>query len=122
LYQHLIPLGAVAVDKLATLREAVASARPDPTSRPPVIVTEWGTLRKKGPTGARMPAGYGAMLMTMLYRGELAIGMVEHGVQLATMSNLNGGPRKPGKPSSPESVIGGAPNFFVTDQSLVMNL
>lgn len=122
LYHDLIKRGANAVDELSSRKDEIAANFPDPATRPFLAVTEYGTLVKNGPTGARMPQGYGAMLMMCLYNAELTIGQIENGTALATKSNLNEGPPAPGKPSSPASVIGGAPNFFVTGPSQMLNL
>ena len=122
LYHRLMPLGAEAVGKLDGLHRALAQQWPDPHRRPELLVTEWGTLVKPSPTGETMPFGYGAMLMRLLYDTELTMGLLENGVQQATKSNLNDGPPKDGKPPRPASVIGGAPHFFVTGGSQVMQL
>lgn len=122
LYQDLIRRGADAVSALRLDKEEIAARFPDPATRPFLAVTEYGTLVKNGPSGATMPFGYGAMLMQCLYGAELTIGQIENGVRLATKSNLNEAPPAPGKPSSPGSVIGGSPNFFVTGPSQMLNL
>lgn len=121
LYQDLIPRGAQTVDAVKSLRDQIAAQFPDPATRPFLAITEYGTLNKKGPTGAQMPFGYGSMLMFCLYTAEQVIGQVESGVRLATRSNLNGGPPAPGGQPSPGGVIGGAPDFFVTGPSQMLN-
>jgi len=122
LYHDLLRRGAGAVDSVRERMNAVAAQFPDPATRPFLAITEYGILAKRGPTGARMPWGFGARLMYSLYLAELVMGQIENGAQLATRSNLNPPPPRPGQPSRPDGVIGGPPNFFLNGGAQMLNL
>lgn len=122
LYDQLMTLSGQPTTELGDLRRQLAGYFPDPAHRPDLVVTEYGTINQAGPTGAAMPANFGAMLMHNLYESSLLVGQMNNGVRLSINSNLNAqAAARPANRSWAE-MLASPPGFLATGRAVALSL
>lgn len=82
--------------------------------RPFIAVTEWGVIAEAG-TGPA-PAGWGNSVSWTLNAADMLGEMIEHGVKVMDVSNLNSDAPTPGE------LFGGAPDFHWTGRANLIKL
>jgi alpha-L-arabinofuranosidase len=99
---------------LQSLRQQWEHYFPDPTRRPDLMVTEYGTLNVNTPF-------FTARVAHVLYLADLVASQLENDVRISISSNLNGMPRPDGS-NNPDNLLGSTPDFLLTGRAKMLGL